>query len=70
MPFSPDGVPIVGELPSVHAGANGSLFVITGMAGAGFMSGAEAGAWLARFIASGKSPHPLFETMDPKRFMN
>ena len=50
MPFSPDGLPLIGEI-----GGTG-VHVLSGLGGSGFMSGPMAGLLLAHMMAS---PNPV-----------
>ncbi len=61
MPFSLDGVPIIGAIPLLP-----SLYIVSGMASSGFGRGPMAGKLLADFIHTGHRPQVLAES-DPAR---
>lgn len=61
MPFSMDGLPIIGRLPG-HTNA----YIVSGLASSGFGRGPMAGKLLAEFINSGQRPRALTEA-DPAR---
>ena len=62
MPFSMDGHPIIGRLPS-----NDDLFVVTGLASSGFGRGPAAGMLIADAIIRNEL-HPALSESDPRRF--
>jgi sarcosine oxidase, subunit beta len=59
---SPDGDPIVGELPGVPG-----FFVVCGFRGHGFMMAPVVARYYAAYLA-GDSPHPFFATWRADRF--
>ena len=61
MPFSPDGMPIIGRIP-----LRKNLYVVTGLASSGFGRGPMAGKLLADYIDTGHMPLPLTDA-DPGR---
>ena len=61
MPFSMDGAPIIGGIPS-----RDNLFIVSGLASSGFGRGPMAGKLLADFIHTGHRPQVLSEA-DPGR---
>ena len=54
MPFSMDGAPIIGGIPS-----HGNLYIVSGLASSGFGRGPMAGKLLADFIHTGHRPQVL-----------
>ena len=61
MPFSPDGLPIIGRIP-----LRKNLYVVTGLASSGFGRGPMAGKLLAAYVSTRRMPQPLAEA-DPGR---
>ena len=61
MPFSIDGAPIIGRIPSRE-----NLYIVSGLASSGFGRGPMAGKLLADFIHTGHRPQVLSES-DPGR---
>ena len=61
MPFSMDGAPIIGSIPSRE-----NLYIVSGLASSGFGRGPMAGKLLADFIHTGHRPQVLSES-DPGR---
>ncbi len=61
MPFSMDGAPIIGSVPSRE-----NLYIVSGLASSGFGCGPMAGKLLADFIHTGHRPQVLAEA-DPGR---
>lgn len=61
MPFSMDGSPIIGRIPSRE-----NLYIVSGLASSGFGRGPMAGKLLADFIHTGQRPSVL-EEADPGR---
>ena len=61
MPFSPDGMPLIGRIPLKK-----NLYVVSGLASSGFGRGPMAGKLLADYIDTGHMPQPLIEA-DPGR---
>ena len=61
MPFSMDGAPIIGRIPSRE-----NLYIVSGLASSGFGRGPMAGKLLADFIHTGHRPQVLSEA-DPGR---
>ncbi len=62
MPFSKDGQPVIGRIPS-----NDNLFVVTGLCSSGFGRGPGAGMLIADLVSRGES-HPVLAESDPARF--
>ena len=60
--FSPDGNPIVGELPGVPG-----FYVVCGFRGHGFMMAPVVARHYAAYL-SGDTPHPLFAAWRADRF--
>ena len=60
MPFSMDGAPIIGSVPS-----RDNLYIVSGLASSGFGRGPMAGKLLADFIHTGHRPQAL-EEADPE----
>ena len=56
MPFSMDGAPIIGKIPSREG-----LYIVSGLASSGFGRGPMSGKLLADFIHTGHRPHALEE---------
>ena len=54
MPFSMDGAPIIGGIPSRE-----NLYIVSGLASSGFGRGPMAGKLLADFIHTGHRPQVL-----------
>ncbi len=63
MPFSPDGAPIIGRIPSRE-----NLYIVSGLASSGFGRGPMAGKLLADYIHTGHRPFVL-EEADPARWV-
>ena len=61
MPFSLDGAPIIGAIPSRE-----NLYIVSGLASSGFGRGPMSGKLLADYIHTNHRPHPLAES-DPAR---
>ena len=61
MPFSLDGLPIIGKIP-----IRDNLFIVSGLASSGFGRGPMAGKLAAEYIHSGNMTHVLAEA-DPAR---
>jgi sarcosine oxidase subunit beta len=61
MPFSPDGAPLIGQVPR-----RPSLYIVSGLASSGFGRGPMAGKLLADYIHTGH-PHPALAEADPAR---
>ena len=61
MPFSMDGAPIIGRIPSRE-----NLYIVSGLASSGFGRGPMAGKLLADFVHTGHRPQVLSEA-DPGR---
>ena len=61
MPFTPDGLPIIGRVP-----LRKNLYVVTGLASSGFGRGPMAGKLLADCVDKGHMPETLAEA-DPGR---
>ena len=61
MPFSMDGAPIIGDIPSRE-----NLYIVSGLASSGFGRGPMAGKLLADYIHTGHRPQALDEA-DPAR---
>ncbi len=61
MPFSMDGAPIIGRIPSRE-----NVYIVSGLASSGFGRGPMAGKLLADFIHTGHRPQALSEA-DPGR---
>ena len=61
MPFSMDGAPIIGSIPTRE-----NLYIVSGLASSGFGRGPMAGKLLADHIHTGHRPHVLAEA-DPAR---
>ena len=61
MPFSLDGAPLIGKIPSLE-----NLYIVGGMASSGFGRGPMAGKLLADYIHTGHRPQVLSEA-DPAR---
>ncbi len=61
MPFSMDGAPIIGSVPSRE-----NLYIVSGLASSGFGRGPMAGKLLADYIHTGHRPQALAEA-DPAR---
>ncbi len=61
MPFSLDGLPLIGKIP-----LRGNLYIVSGLASSGFGRGPMAGKLLADYIHTGHRPHVLVEA-DPAR---
>jgi sarcosine oxidase subunit beta len=61
MPFSLDGLPIIGQIPQRHR-----LYIVSGLASSGFGRGPMAGALLADYMHTGHRPTVLIEA-DPAR---
>ena len=65
MPFSADGLPIIGQLNSLP----GSAYIITGMSSAGMMMGPAAGLYLAHLINGSKEAKELLQAANPDRII-
>jgi glycine/D-amino acid oxidase-like deaminating enzyme len=61
MPFSPDGAPLIGQIPQ-----RPNLYIVSGLASSGFGRGPMAGKLLADYIHTGH-PHPALAEADPAR---
>jgi sarcosine oxidase subunit beta len=61
MPFSFDGAPLIGRIPSLD-----NLYIVSGLASSGFGRGPMAGKLLADFLLTGH-PHPVLAEADPAR---
>ena len=61
MPFTKDGSPIIGKVPSMD-----NLYIVSGLASSGFGRGPMAGKLIADYIHTGHMPHVLAES-DPAR---
>ena len=61
MPFSMDGAPIIGSIPTRE-----NLYIVSGLASSGFGRGPMAGKLLANYIHTGHRPSVLMEA-DPAR---
>jgi sarcosine oxidase, subunit beta len=61
MPFSLDGMPLIGKIPQ-----RPNLYIVSGLASSGFGRGPMAGQLLADYIHTGHRPHVLAEA-DPVR---
>ena len=61
MPFSLDGLPIIGSVPGMD-----NLFIVSGLCSSGFGRGPMAGKLLADYVDKGHRP-PLLATADPAR---
>jgi glycine/D-amino acid oxidase-like deaminating enzyme len=61
MPFSLDGMPLIGKIPHRR-----DLYIVSGLASSGFGRGPMAGRLLADYIHTGH-PHPVLSEADPAR---
>ncbi len=61
MPFSLDGLPIIGKVPDM-----GNLFIVSGLCSSGFGRGPMAGKLLADYVHSG-TRSPMLQEADPAR---
>jgi sarcosine oxidase subunit beta len=61
MPFSLDGLPLIGRIPSLD-----NLYIVSGLASSGFGRGPMAGKLLADYLLTGH-PHPVLAEADPAR---
>ena len=61
MPFSLDGIPLIGKIPQLT-----NLYMVGGLASGGFSRGPMAGKLLADYLHTGHRPHVLAEA-DPAR---
>ena len=61
MPFTMDGSPIIGRVPTMD-----NLYIVSGLASSGFGRGPMAGKLVADYIHTGHMPHVLAES-DPAR---
>ena len=62
MPFSLDGAPIIGAIPSRE-----NLYIVSGLASSGFGRGPMSGKLLADYIHTAHRPHPLAESNPARR---
>ena len=64
MPFSPDGLPIIGRVEQYD-----NLFLATGLGSSGFGRGPGSGMLIADLIVKGEG-HPVLQESDPSRLID
>jgi len=66
MPFSPDGLPIIGKIDALP----GNAFIISGMGSAGMMQGPGGAKYLTDLINGCEKAKTILEPASPARFSN